>query len=220
LNTRDKKTMFAVIKAGGRQYRVAADDVIEIDRVGGDVGETISFGEVLMLGGPDGTRLGAPLVEGAIVAGEVVEHRRASKIIVFKKRRRKNERRTRGHRQHLTLVRITDILTDGAKPKARAAAAKPEKKAEATPAAADAPAKEILFTAPAGEPDDLKKISGIGPVLEARLHALGITRFDQIAAFTAEDAAKVDEVLNFKGRVEREDWIGQAKTLAAEGKGA
>ncbi|MCW5696275.1 MAG: 50S ribosomal protein L21 [Bauldia sp.] len=220
--------MFAVIKAGGRQYRVAADDVIEIDRIGDDVGESVSFGEVLMIGGPDGTRLGAPLIEGATVAGEVVEHRRAAKIIVFKKRRRKNERRTRGHRQHLTLVRITDILTDGARPKAKATETKPAKKAEKAetaeaapaPSADDAPAGEALFATPAGAADDLKKIAGIGPVLEGKLNALGITRFDQIAAFTAEDTAKIDDALHFKGRVEREDWIGQAKALAAEDKGA
>ncbi|MGD9740849.1 MAG: 50S ribosomal protein L21 [Bauldia sp.] len=100
--------MFAVIKAGGRQYRVAANDVIEIDRVEAEVGDTIAFGEVLMLGG-DTPTVGAPTVAGASVSGEVVEHTRGDKVIAFKKRRRKNSKRTRGHRQHHTLVRITGI---------------------------------------------------------------------------------------------------------------
>ncbi len=213
--------MFAVIKAGGRQYRVAANDVIEIDRITGDVGDSIAFDQVLMLGGPDGAKLGDPVVAGASVAAEVVEHRRGGKILVFKKRRRKNSQRTHGHRQHLTLVRITDILTDGkaapkkaaAKPKAKAEEPAPAAQAEAPAAKAAAPL-EAIFTPPAGEPDDLKKISGVGKVLEGKLNSLGITRFDQIAAFTAEDIAKVDELLNFKGRIEREDWIAQATELA------
>jgi len=208
--------MFAVIKAGGRQYRVAANDVIEIDRVSGDVGDQIDFDQVLMLSGPDGSTLGTPVVAGATVAGEVVEHMRGDKVIAFKKRRRQNSRRTRGHRQHLTLVRITDILTDGKKAAPKKAAAKP-KAEKATPAeeaaAPEAPAGEA-FTRPAGAPDDLKKISGVGPVLEGKLNALGITRYDQIAAFTAEDIAKVDDLLNFKGRIERDDWVAQATELA------
>jgi len=228
--------MFAVIRSGGRQYRVAANDVIEIDRVAGDVGDQIAFDQVLMLGGDGAPMLGSPTVDGASVAGEVVEHTRGDKVIAFKMRRRKNSRRTRGHRQHYTLVRITDILTDGKKaaPKKAAAKAKTEakepEKAEAKPkaeakapgktepkpakAAAEKPAKAEGFTRPKGEPDDLKKISGVGPVLEGKLNAIGITRFDQIAAFKAADLAKVDELLNFKGRAERDDWVGQAKALA------
>jgi large subunit ribosomal protein L21 len=217
--------MFAVIKAGGRQYRVAANDVIEIDRVSGDVGDAIAFDQVLMLGGPEGAKVGNPVVDGATVAAEVVEHRRGDKILVFKKRRRKNSRRSHGHRQHLTLVRITDILTDGKKAAPKKAAAKPKAKAEekaaepeaAAPAAAKKPAAapaEAAFTPPPGEPDDLKKIGGVGKVLEGKLNAIGITRFEQIAAFTAEDIAKVDELLSFKGRVEREDWVAQAAELA------
>lgn len=206
--------MFAVIKAGGRQYRVAANDVIEIDRIEGDVGETIDFDQVLMLSGADGATVGTPLVSGASVSGEVVEHTRGAKVIAFKKRRRKNSRRTRGHRQHYTLVRITDILTDGKKAPAKKATAAPkaEPVAEAAPAA-EAPLA-AAFARPEGEPDDLKKISGVGPVLEGKLNDLGITRFDQIAAFTPEDVAKVDDLLNFKGRIDRDDWIGQAAKLA------
>jgi large subunit ribosomal protein L21 len=107
--------MFAVIRTGGKQYRVAADDVIKIDKVAGNPGEIVQFGEVLVLGGTD-IALGAPTVKGASVAAEVLEQGRGPKIIAFKKRRRKNSRRKRGHRQEFTLLRVTEILTDGAKP--------------------------------------------------------------------------------------------------------
>src|SRR5215472_9708524 len=107
--------MFAVIKTGGKQYRVAAEDVIKVERLEGDPGEVIQFGEVLLVGG-DSVTLGAPTVKGASVAAEVVEQGRGPKVIAFKKRRRKNSRRRRGHRQEFTKVRITEILTDGRVP--------------------------------------------------------------------------------------------------------
>jgi len=123
--------MFAVIRTGGKQYRVAAEDVITVDKVAAELGEIIQFGEVLLLGG-DSVKVGNPTVGGASVAGEVVEQGRARKVIAFKKRRRKNSRRKRGHRQEFTTVRITEILTDGRKPSAKA-----EAKADAHPAAAE-----------------------------------------------------------------------------------
>jgi large subunit ribosomal protein L21 len=107
--------MFAVIKAGGKQYRVVPEDVIQIDRVEREPGQVIEFGEVLMLGG-DTPQVGVPTVAGATVAGEVLEHTRGDKVIAFKKRRRKNSRRKRGYRHAFSVVRITEILTDGAKP--------------------------------------------------------------------------------------------------------
>lgn len=107
--------MFAVIRTGGKQYRVAAEDVIKVDRLDGEPGEIVQFGEVLVVGG-DNVTLGAPTVAGASVAAEVLEQGRGRKVIAFKKRRRKNSRRKRGHRQDFTLVRVTEILTDGAKP--------------------------------------------------------------------------------------------------------
>ena len=106
--------MFAVIKTGGKQYRVAAEDVIKVEKVKGEVGEVVEFGEVLVVGGDD-VKLGEPTVAGAVVAGQVLDQGRGPKVIAFKKRRRKNSRRKRGHRQEFTLVRITEILTDGAK---------------------------------------------------------------------------------------------------------
>ena len=112
--------MFAVIKTGGKQYSVAADQTLEVAKLSGVAGDQVTFADVLMLGG-DKPALGAPLVSGASVVAEIVEHRRGEKIIVFKKRRRHNSRRKNGHRQDATLVRITEILTDGAKPSPRAA---------------------------------------------------------------------------------------------------
>src|SRR5476649_2219642 len=105
--------MFAVIKAGGKQYRVAAEDVIRIDRVVGNPGEVIEFGEVLLLGG-DTPQIGASTISGATVAGEVLQHTRGDKVIAFKKRRRKNSRRKRGSRHEFSMIRITEILTGGA----------------------------------------------------------------------------------------------------------
>ena len=107
--------MFAVFKTGGKQYRVAAEDVLKVDKVKGEPAEIVEFGEVLVVGGESVT-LGAPTVAGATVAAEVLEQARGPKIIAFKKRRRKNSRRKIGHRQEFTLVRITEILTDGKKP--------------------------------------------------------------------------------------------------------
>ena len=107
--------MFAVIKTGGKQYRVAADDMLKIEKVAGEPGEIIQLGDVLVVGG-DNVTLGAPTVAGASVAAEVIEQGRGPKVIAFKKRRRKNSRRKRGHRQEFTLLRVTEILTDGAKP--------------------------------------------------------------------------------------------------------
>ena len=117
--------MFAVIKTGGKQYRVAANDVIKIDRLAGEAGQVVEFGEVLAFGEGDSATFGAPFVEGAVVKAEVVEQGRGRTVIAFKKRRRQNSRRKRGNRQHETTVRITEILT-GAPKKAKA-----EKKAEA-----------------------------------------------------------------------------------------
>jgi large subunit ribosomal protein L21 len=138
--------MFAVIKTGGKQYRVAANDVITIARLDAEAGAPVTFGDVLMFTGDNGTELGAPTVAGVTVAGEVVEQTRGPKVIAFKKRRRKNSRRKRGHRQDLTVVRITEILTGGAKPTARAAEA-PAQAAPATASAQEAAAQEAAAAA-------------------------------------------------------------------------
>ena len=122
--------MYAVIKTGGKQYRVAKDDVITVEHLAGDAGAAVTFDEVLMVG----DKAGSPTVEGATVKGKIVEQARGDKIVVFKKMRRKDYKRTKGHRQDLTVVQITDI--GGAKKKAAAKKA-PAKKAEAEAAPAD-----------------------------------------------------------------------------------
>ncbi len=216
--------MFAVIKTGGKQYRVAAEDVIQIERIVGDAGEIITISDVLMVGEGDKATIGSPLVDGASVAAEIVEQNRGPKTISFKKRRRQNSRRKKGHRQLLTTVRISEILTGGAKPSKKAAAPKKDdtakaakpaaEKKEAAPKKAEAPAAAApLFTAPAGEPDDLTKIKGIGPVARGQLAEQGITTFAQVAALSDADVAKIDEAMPFSAE-QITDWREQAKELA------
>ena len=127
--------MFAVFRTGGKQYRVAAEDVLKVDKIEGEPGAIVEFGEVLVVGG-DTLSIGVPKVEGATVAAEVLDQGRGRKIIAFKKRRRKNSRRKRGHRQEFTMLRITEILTGGKKASTTAPprpkrAAKPKADAEA-----------------------------------------------------------------------------------------
>ena len=149
--------MFAVFKTGGKQYRVAAEDVLKIDKVKGEPGEIVEFGEVLVVGG-DSVTLGAPTVAGAAVAAEVLEQGRGPKVIAFKKRRRKNSRRKRGHRQEFTLLRITEILTDGQKP---------SKTAPPRPQRAARPAAEGE-TAAAAEGSDVVAASSEGAAARKR----------------------------------------------------
>ena len=228
--------MFAVIKTGGKQYKVSSGDTLRVEKLAAEAGENVQFNEVLMLGG-DKVVVGSPRVDGAAVQAEVVDQVKGDKVINFVKRRRKHgSQRTKGHRQKLTLVRITEILASGGdksgvkaaigagsvaavavaaseaqKPAKKAAAPKAEAKAEtkAAPAKAAKPAKKA-----AAEGDDLTQISGVGPVIVKKLHALGVTTFAQIAAWTPEDVADMDEKLSFKGRIDRDNWLAQAAELA------
>ncbi|QEN88677.1 50S ribosomal protein L21 [Labrys sp. KNU-23] len=198
--------MFAVIKTGGKQYRVNQNDVLRVEKLDAKVGEVIVFPEILAVGGDAGLTFGTPTVAGASVAAEVVEHDRDDKVIAFKKRRRQNSKRKRGHRQHQTVVRIAEILTGGAKPSK--AAAKPAKAAkdEAPVAAAAVPAGGL-------DASNLSLISGIGPTIEKKLRAAGINSWNDIAAWTDADIAKWDEELSLRGRAAREEWVIQAKEL-------
>jgi large subunit ribosomal protein L21 len=155
--------MFAVFKTGGKQYRVAAEDIIAVDKVKGEPGDIIEFGEVLMVGG-DNITLGSPMVAGATIAGEVVEQGRGAKIIAFKKRRRKNSRRKRGHRQEFTLVRITEILTEGQKP-SKTAKPKPERKpkADQPPAGEEMPTEDRAKTKAAKPKPEAKPAKKAAP---------------------------------------------------------
>lgn len=151
--------MFAVIKTGGKQYRVVPDDVLEIGKIAGDVGTIVQLGEVLVLGG-DTPVLGFPTVSGASVAAEVLDHKRGPKVISFKKRRRKNSRRKRGYRDEITVIRITEILADGKSPtvqprpkKAKAAAPAPAAEGDdEAPKAARKPAAKKPAAAKAKAP--------------------------------------------------------------------
>ena len=242
--------MFAVLKTGGKQYRVASGDVLRVEKIAAEAGETVQFNDVLMVG----NTVGAPLVEDAGVQAEVIDQIKGEKTINFVKRRRKHSsKRTKGHRQQLTLVRITDILESGAgksgvkaalagagfisaaqadagkgAPTSKKAAAAAKRASQPTKAAAvktkdesEAPRAEAKAKvekkadtkAAAAEGDDLKQLSGVGPALEKKLHEAGITTFAQIAAWTDADVEEFGEKLSFKGRIEREGWIEQAKAL-------
>ena len=127
--------MHAVIRTGGKQYRVAADDVIKVEKLSGDAGDVIVFDQILAVGDGDAAQIGAPLVDGASVAARVIAQDRGEKIIIFKKKRRKNYRRRKGHRQDLTVLRIEEILTGGKKASAKPAAKKTAKTDDGKPAA-------------------------------------------------------------------------------------
>ncbi|MEJ6401822.1 50S ribosomal protein L21 [Yoonia sp. 2307UL14-13] len=221
--------MFAVLKTGGKQYKVASGDILRVEKLAAQAGDKVQFNDILMVGATVGT----PLVEGAGVQAEVIDQIKGEKTINFVKRRRKHgSQRKKGHRQQLTLVRIADILEKGADKSGvmaavsgagvvAAPAAKPAKKAAPkTEVKAEAPKAEKPKAEKKAAPkkaegaDDLKKLSGVGPALEKKLHEAGVTTFAQIAAWTEADVAAMDEKLSFKGRIEREGWIDQAKELA------
>ena len=239
--------MFAVIKTGGKQYKVAEGDIFTVEKLIAEAGDAVQFNEVLMLGG-DKTTVGAPMIDDAAVQAEVLEQTRAAKTISFKKRRRKHSsQRKRGHRQPLTLVKITGILEKGAGKSGvmaalgtvsgaavAAAAAKPAKKAapkkaeakKAAPKKAAPKAEEgkvgtapaNLLKGPKGDKDDLKKISGVGPKLEGVLNEIGVYHFWQVAEWGPAEIEYMDDRLSFKGRIERDDWIKQAGEFAEAAK--
>ena len=270
--------MFAVIKTGGKQYKVASGDILTIERLAASAGDTVQFNDILMLGG-DSPAVGDPLISGAAVQAEVVEQGRGEKVYNFKKRRRKHSsKRLKGHRQYLTTVKVTEILASGADatgvkaalgaasagamaavveaadPKPVAVAKSEDAPAQSAPhpnpapeviagaaptdaaPADDALADDLgmgsghetaateterpsnLLDAAQGEADDLTQISGVGPKLNTKLNENGVYHFWQIAEWGAAEVAFMDDQLSFKGRIDRDNWIEQAKTLAAAAK--
>jgi large subunit ribosomal protein L21 len=196
--------MFAVLKTGGKQYKVQAGDILRVEKLAADAGETIQFNDILMLGG-DAPVVGVPFVEGAAVQAEVIDQIKGEKLIHFVKRRRKHSsKRTKGHRQKLTLIKITEILASGAdKSGVKVATGKsaPSAAAKAAPAAkAKAPATAAS--------DDLTQLTGVGPAAATKLNDAGLTSFAQIAALSADDIAGIEAV-----KVKPE-WVEQAKDLA------
>ena len=228
--------MFAVIKTGGKQYRVAADDHITIMSMPGAPGDILSFDEVLTLSDAGIVQIGAPYLTGVSVTGEIVQQKRSPKTIAFKKRRRQNSKRKRGHRQELTVVKIMQFLTGGAKPAKKTAAhvaplaaigeshdhAGIAAGAMASVAAAKAAgidtSKFRKLDKAVGTADDIELISGIGPGIAKKLHEIGIYHFWQVAALSQEDIDAVEHEVGFKGRAVRDHWKDQAIELM-EGKG-
>lgn len=214
--------MFAVIKTGGKQFRVTANDRITTAKIEGNPGDTVAFGTVLMLTDGDKTTLDAKALSEITVAAEIVEQARGDKVIAFKKRRRQNSKRKRGFRAELTVIRITDILTGGKKPEMKKGEASPvalkaastETKGKATAKAAPKAAK-AASTAEALDASNLSLISGVGPTIEKKLRAAGITSWNDIASWSEADIAKWDEELKLRGRATREEWVEQAKELLA-----
>jgi large subunit ribosomal protein L21 len=207
--------MYAVIKTGGKQYRVSKDDVVTIERVAGDAGAKVEFDQVLMLGSGADVTFGAPIVSGARVIAELVEHSRGPKLIAFKKRRRKNSRRKKGHRQDLSIIRIMDVLGAGQKASERAHASEGKPAApsrQASSAHAARPFK-ALDKAENGKPDDLSLIGGVGPKLEEELHKAGIFHFWQVAGLSADDVEALEANSHIGHRVTREEWVAQAQEL-------
>ena len=230
--------MYAVIKTGGKQYRVSPGDKLRVESLAVAEGESVDFDQILMVSDGDSVSIGSPLVSDAVVTGKVLNHGRGDKVRIIKFRRRKHHRKQMGHRQNYTELEIVSIngVTAPA-PSKDSAKAKPVKSdssgkaksdnkessenssaAVAAAAAAVAVAPKFL-DAPNGEADDLKKILGIGPVLEEKLNEMGIFHYSQIAEFSDADIANVNAHLNFPGRIERDEWIPQAKELMSGGEG-
>lgn len=192
--------MFAVLKTGGKQYKVQNGDVLRVEKLAAAAGEKIQFNEILMVG----STIGSPVVEGAAVQAEVIDQIKGEKLIHYVKRRRKHSsQRKKGHRQQLTLLRITDILESGADATGVKAAVGAGSVA-AAPAAAPKAAPAAAAPAAAGA-DDLTAITGVGPAAAKKLADAGITTYAQLAAVDVDtfDAVKV-----------KAEWVAQAKDLA------
>lgn len=198
--------MFAVLKTGGKQYKVQSGDVLRVEKLAADAGEKVQFNEILMVG----STIGAPLVEGAGVQAEVIDQIKGEKLIHYVKRRRKHSsQRKKGHRQQLTLLKITDILESGAEKSgvkaavgAGSVAAAPAAAPKAAPKKAAAKAEAPAAAAAA---DDLTAITGVGPAAAKKLNEAGITSYAQLAAVDAD---------TFEATKVKPEWVEQAKELA------
>ncbi|WOI56984.1 50S ribosomal protein L21 [Palleronia sp. LCG004] len=236
--------MFAVLKTGGKQYKVQPGDVLRVEKIAANAGEKVQFNEVLMVG----TTLGSPLVEGAGVQAEVIEQIKGDKVIHFVKRRRKHgSKRTKGHRQQLTLLRIGDILESGAadsgvkealgagiagwkgveadngdyvgnrtgqsEMKKRVvegeANEKVASKTEAAEGGATSKPGNLIAEPRDGQGDDLKTLGGVGPAMVKKLNSAGVFHFDQIAAWSDEEVAYMEDQLGARGKVGA--WVSEAK---------
>jgi large subunit ribosomal protein L21 len=219
--------MYAVIKTGGKQYRVASGDVLRIEKLDAEAGDIVSFDQVLMVGGEGDATVGSPLVDGAAVTANVLDIRKDKKIKVFKKRRRQNYRRNKGHRQWISVISIEEILKPGEKSKL-SGKAKTAKSAEVPadapkadapksdkPAAKKAAAKPAAAKSAAA--DDLTQLTGAGPAFATKLNDAGVTSFAQIAAWDEAEIERLDgEISGLKTKAEKGDWVAEAKKLAGK----
>jgi len=209
--------MYAVIKTGGKQYRVSEGDVLRVEKLSAEAGDVVAFEDVLMIGGEGDALVGAPAVDGASVTANVIDVRKDKKIKVFKKRRRQNYRRTKGHRQWIAVVSVAEILKPGTKSKLDAKPAKVEAEAPAAAPKAAAKPKAATKAAPAAEAgaDDLTQLTGVGPAFAKKLVEAGVTSFAQIAAWDAAEIDRLDgEISGLKGKAEKGDWVAEAKGFA------
>lgn len=208
--------MYAVIQTGGKQYTVHVGDKLKLESLGADEGATVEFDKVLAIGGDGGLEVGTPHLS-ATVSGKVLANGKSKKVRVVKFKRRKNYERNHGHRQMFTEVEITAIGgAGGGSSASSSSSSKPAASSDTGGGKLDAAANlaaAAAVPASSGTGDDLTEISGIGEVLKDKLYGLGITTFQQIADLTPEGVTEIDEQLNFKGRIEREEWIEQAKEL-------
>jgi len=223
--------MFAVIKTGGKQYKVAEGDEIVIEKLTADAGESVTFEDVLMLGDDKKVTIGEPMVAGASVVGTIAEQRKGAKVLIMKKRQRNTYRRKKGHRQLETVVTIDSILADGKKAPAKKKAAPKKEEAAKTEAAPKADAKKPAAKkdeaakpaakkaapkkdAAPSKADDLTKMKGLGKVFAGKLEAEGITSYAQIAKMKKADIDALEEKIGAAGKFESNDWVAQAKELA------
>lgn len=201
--------MYAVIKTGGKQYRVEEGEFLRVEKLDAEAGDKVELTEVLMLVDGSDVQIGSPMIEGAIVNATIRKQGRGEKVKIIKFHRRKHYRRQAGHRQNYTEILIDSIAAKGAN--------MPLAKKIVAPATAKPVAKKADLKAKATAKDDLKNLSGVGPKLAEKLNAYGITTYSEVAKFTKKRMAEVDAKLNLKGRIERDDWKAQAKILAAGG---
>ena len=201
--------MYAVVETGGKQYRVAVGDKLMVEKLDVEEGAAIQLERVLMVCDNGKVEVGTPVLDGTSIGAKVLLQGRGEKIKVYKFKRRKKYRKTQGHRQSFTQLEITSIGDAKAAPEA---VAKTRVEADAIK---PAPQKEKAEQTAKTDGDQLTEINGIGPVIAQKLNDSGIATFQQIADFTAEQIAEIDEKLNFKGRIDREEWVAQAKKLTS-----
>lgn len=196
--------MYAVIESGGKQYRVAVGDRVKVESLKAEPGDEVQLDHVLLVSDGGQVEVGSPYT-GASVSAKVVEHGRGPKLRILKFRRRQNSRTHAGHRQNYTELEITGI------------GGKAGKKAAGKTGTGEKPAAGKAATeAPSASDGDLAQLSGVGKVMVEKLQAAGITSLSQIAAWSEEDVARIDAELELKGRIQRDDWVGQAKQLTGQ----